>query len=361
MNKRRLLVALIAAAAALAYYQQRDASGGVLNVYGTLEARNIDVGSKTGGRITEVNTHEGDPVERDQVLVVLDDDELRPAVAEAAAALAQAKANLAKYAHGSRIEDIAEARAAASEDQAPGGFRQDEVAQAAAELSRARTSAINAEQRLRRARDLLARKMTPQQSYDDALAARDGAAAAVAAAEYALAAANGRWRAARAATARAVSGFRAEDIAAASAEVARAEAVLATANARLAEHEVRAPRAAVVEVFDLRPGQLVAPNATVARLLELDQLFVMVYVPEPRVGEVKLGAAVEVRVDAYPTRVFQGHIEQIRQRAEFLPRNVQTRAERIHQVIGVKVHIDDPQSALRAGVSAEVRFAPSTP
>ena len=159
-------------------------------------------------------------------------------------------------------------------------------------------------------------------------------------------------------TDRAVSGYRSEDIDAARAAVAQAEAQLALARARLAEREVRAPRAATVEVFDLRPGDLLAPNAPVARLLEVDELYVMVYVPEPRLGEVQLGQSVEVCVDAFPARVFHGRVEQIRQRAEFLPRNVQTCAERVHQVIGVKVRVDDAHAELRAGTAAEVRFPP---
>ena len=64
------------------------------------------------------------------------------------------------------------------------------------------------------------------------------------------------------------------------------------------------------------------------------------------------------RVDAFPARVFHGRVEQIRQRAEFLPRNVQTRAERVHQVIGVKVRVEDAHAELRAGTAAEVRFPP---
>jgi multidrug resistance efflux pump len=357
MMRRLLVIAVVLGAVALGYRYDHRGEGGVLSAFGTLEARNVDVGSKNGGRVASIDIHEGDRVRQGQVLLTLDDDQLRPAVAEAEAALAAARANLARIEHGSRAEDIAEARAAANADgTAAAGFRRDEVAQAEAELARARANATNADKRLDRARDLLARGMTPQQAYDDARAEHDVAHAAVAAADHALAAANGRFQAARAVTARTVNGSRSEDVDAARAEAARAEAALATAQSRLAEQTVRAPADAVVEVFDLRPGQLVLPNAPLVRLLEANQLFVMVYVPEPRIGEVTLGAAVAVTVDAYPGRSFRGVVEQIRQRAEFLPRNVQTREERIHQVIGVKVRLEDPRGELRAGINAEVRF-----
>jgi multidrug resistance efflux pump len=359
MKRAIIFVLLLSAALAWAYQQHLKRAPGVLQAYGTLEARNIEIGSKVGGRVIELGTHEGERVEAGQVLVTLDDDQLAPAVALAEAQLAAARAELAKLEHGSRREDIAEARAAAGDKHS--GFRVDEIAQARAERARLDAEAVNAEQRLTRTRDLLARGMVAQQAYDDALAGADAARAAVRAASHALAAAEGRYSAALAVTERTVTGSRVEDVDAARAQVAQAEAQLTLARSRLAERQVRAPRDAMVEVFDLRPGDLVAANATIARLLEVDQLYVMVYVPEPRIGEVRLGQRVDIEVDAYPARTFHGKIEQIRQRAEFLPRNVQTREERVHQVIGVKVRVEDPQSELRAGTAAEVLFTAAAP
>ena len=356
MKRGVLLALLLLAALAWIYQEHFKRTPGGLAAYGTLEARNIEVGSKVGGRVIALGTHEGEQVTAGQLLVTLDDELLAPAVALAEAELAAARAELAKREHGSRIEDIAEARAAA--DDRTSGFRVDEIAQARAERAGLEADAINADRRVARSRDLLARGMLAQQTHDDAQTAAVAAHAAVRAAGHALAAAEGRYRAARAVTERAVTGYRSEDIDAARAVVAQAEAQLALARARLAEREVRAPRAATVEVFDLRPGDLLAPNAPIARLLEVDQLYVMVYVPAPRLGEVQLGQTVEVRVDAFPARVFQGRVEQIRQRAEFLPRNVQTREERVHQVIGVKVRVEDAHAQLRAGTAAEVRFPP---
>ncbi len=357
--KRTLLVLLVLSAAAMLAYEYRQQHGvGGLVAYGTLEARNINVGSKVGGRVMALGTQEGEKVTTGQVLVTLDDDRLAPAVRLAEAKLAAAEAELAKREHGSRSEDIAEARAAAPDSSgAAAGFRGEEVAQARAEQGRLAADATNAERRLTRSRDLLTRGMITKQGYDDALAGAEAARAAVRAAQHALAAAEGRLQAAVAVTQRTVTGTRVEDIDAARAMVSQATARLAQAKVDLAEREVRAPRAATVEVFDLRPGDLIAPNAPVARLLEVDELYVMVYVPEPRTGEVRMGQTVDIVVDAYPARIFHGKVEQIRQRAEFLPRNVQTREERVHQVIGVKVRVEDPQAKLRAGIAAEVRFA----
>jgi multidrug resistance efflux pump len=107
--------------------------------------------------------------------------------------------------------------------------------------------------------------------------------------------------------------------------------------------------------MDIRPGDLLPANSTVAKLLETDQLFVVVYVPQSLIGRVHLGQDAEVRVDAFD-KPFHGKVEQIRQQAEFLPRNVQTKEEREHQVVGVKLRVENPESRLRAGINADVKF-----
>ncbi len=108
--------------------------------------------------------------------------------------------------------------------------------------------------------------------------------------------------------------------------------------------------------MDLRPGDLLSPNSPVAQLLEADELYLMVYVPETQIGGVSVGKSAQIRVDTYPGQVFKAHVEQIRQQSEFLPRNVQTKEERVHQVIGVKLRVENPDNRLRAGVSADVQF-----
>jgi multidrug resistance efflux pump len=163
--------------------------------------------------------------------------------------------------------------------------------------------------------------------------------------------------AAKAVTEKAQHGFRSEEIAAARAEVTLAEGQLKEAEARWAEREVRSPAAAVVETLDLRPGDLLAANSPVAQLLESDQLYLMVYVPETQIGAVSIGSQAHISVDTYPNEIFAARVEQIRQQSEFLPRNVQTKEERVHQVIGVRLRVENREDKLRAGVSADVQFA----
>src|SRR5262249_33520586 len=291
---------------------------------GTLEARNINVGSKVGGRVSRVLIHEGDRVEPDQVLVEFDSSELEGQLLQAQGRVEAAKANLDKMLRGSRPEDIAEADAAVRGSGDEPGFRQAELAQARAELIRARADEANAEREFNRATQLAKDGIVAQQVLDNAGDRYRAAKAQADSLYHAVAAAEGRLNAARAVASRAQHGFRSEEIASARAELTRAEGELKTMESRWAEREVRAPSPAIVESMDLRPGDLLPANAAIAKLLESDQLYLVVYVPEIRIAGVHVGQSAQVRVDSYPGKTFAARVEQIRQQAEFLPRNVQT-------------------------------------
>src|SRR5262249_23233035 len=96
-------------------------------------------------------------------------------------------------------------------------------------------------------------------------------------------------------------------------DVESAKAAYAYDEARFRERQVVAPSGATVEVLDVRPGDLIAPNTPVATLLEKDQIYVRIYIPETELGRVKLGQKAEVRVDSFPKTVFDGEVEQINQ------------------------------------------------
>jgi multidrug resistance efflux pump len=351
VKKKIAIIALILVVGGLtAAFAWKRKGDGQLLASGTLEARNINVGSKVGGRVSSVLVHEGDRVEPNQLLVVFDSSELEGQLLQAQGRVEAARANLAKMLRGSRPEEIAEANANSSGYEA-------QLAESRANLERARADEANAARELKRTESLTASGAMSQQSLDNARDRDRAAHALVEAYQNAVAAAEGKLSAAKAVAEKTQRGFRAEDIAGARAEVTLADGQLKEMDARWAEREVRAPAAAVVESIDLRPGDLRAANSPVAQLLEADQLYLMIYVPETQIGAVKIGQAAEVRVDTYPGEVFNARVEQIRQQSEFLPRNVQTQEERVHQVIGVKLRVENSDNRLRAGISADVQFA----
>ena len=364
--KRKLLIPVVlgAALAAMGAYSmswfRRDTA---LEGSGTVEARNIRVGSKVGGRIDKVLVREGDTVEAGQVLISFDDKELQ-------ASLAQSRANAVKAERGFRPEEIAEARAAAAQakaeyEQRRNGYRQEDIDAAEADLDRATADEVRTRLDFQRYDSLAQKDLVSKQQRDTAEANWKMAAALKQNAQHKLdelkrgyrpeeiASAEARYHQTQATLEKFEHGSRPEDIAA-------AHAALAYDEARYRERQVLAPSAATVEVLDVRPGDLVAPNAPIATLLERDQIYVRIYIPETEIGRVRVGQKAEIRVDSFPHQTFSGSVEQINQQAEFLPRNVQTREERVHQVFGVKVRIDDSSRRVLAGMAADVKLSPAS-
>lgn len=138
--------------------------------------------------------------------------------------------------------------------------------------------------------------------------------------------------------------------------VTQARANLAEIETRLHEMRVLAPGETVLEILSVKVGDVLPPNREVATLIVPSYLWVRVYVPEPWLGHIKIGDEVKVHVDGWPNEQFKGVVEQINRQAEFTPRNVQTVEDRIRQVFGVKVRLENRDEKLRAGMSADVTF-----
>jgi multidrug resistance efflux pump len=362
MNRKRVLIiavvvaAIVAGVAFSSGWLRRDTS---LQGSGTVEARDIRVGSKVGGRIEKVMVREGDTVQAGQILITFDDKELR-------AALEQSRAAEEKARRGYRPEEIAEARAAVEQaraeyEQRKNGYRREDIAAAQADLDRTKADEVRARLDFQRYDALAQKDLVSKQQRDTAEAAWRIALAQQQNAQHKLdelkhgyrpeeiASAEAKYHQTQATYEKFARGNRREDIDLAKASFSYDEA-------RYREREVVAPSAATVEVLDVRPGDLIPPNTPVATLLERDQIYVRIYIPETEIGHVQLGQKAEVRVDSFSKTIFEGTVEQINQQAEFLPRNVQTREERVHQVFGVKVRIDDPSNRVRAGMAADVKL-----
>jgi HlyD family secretion protein len=361
MNRKRILIiiAIAVALAATALYAgwfHRDNS---LQGSGTVEARDIRVGSKVGGRIDKVLVREGDAVQPGQVLITFDDKELQ-------AALEQSQASAEKAQRGYRPEEIAEARAAAAQAKADSemkknGYRKEDIDAAQADLDRAKADEVRTQLDFDRYEALAKKDLVSKQQRDTAeanwkmaLAQRENAQQKLDMLHHGyrpeeIASAEAHYRETQATLEKYEHGNRREDV-----ELAKAG--YAYDEARFRERQVVAPSAATVEVLDVRPGDLIAPNTPVATLLERDQIYVRIYIPETEIGQVKIGEKAEVRVDSFPNQVFDGVVEQINQQAEFLPRNVQTREERVHQVFGVKIRINDAAGRVLAGMAADVKL-----
>jgi membrane fusion protein YbhG len=304
MRRVRPAPLFVAAALAAALACERGPKPLVLS--GAIEARDVEVGSLMGGRIRRVLVDEGATVKAGQPLVEFETDLIDLQIAQQEARVAQSKAALAKALRGPRSEEIARARAQHQND-----LREKQ-----------------------RQKAMLDAGIVGRQSYDAAATSEETSAQMLGELE---------------------TGTRPEDVDAARAALNADEKQLGYLRRQRQETTVNAPADGVIESMDLRPGDLVGANQPVAKMLEPNQLWVRVYVPEPELGRVKVGQAAMLTVDTYPKREFPGKVVEIRTQSEYTPRNVQTLDQRMDQVFGVKVAVD-PTPELKPGMAASVRL-----
>ena len=346
-------------------------SKGSIVISGIVEADDIHVGSKIGGRVLKVVARKGQTVKAGEVLVLLEPRELDASLAEAQAAMRQAQAKLALLTAGYREEEIEQAEAAMKQSQAElsqlvAGPRQQEIDQARADWLAAKAQAENSRKLQRRMEDLSRRDLIAKQDFDDAQAKAEESEQKMKSARerYDLVLAGTRTEEIERARQRLAEteaklrqlkrGFRKEEVAQAKSEVEAARARVELIRSQLDETVIKAPVDAVVEVLDLEPGDLVGAGKPMATLLRTNSLWVRAYLPEAKLGFVKTGAKVRVRVDSFPNRDFAGIVRRVSRQAEFTPRNVQTWEERVLQVFQTEVVIDDPDHVLRPGMNADV-------
>lgn len=280
-------------------------------VSGTIETDEARVASRYGGRVEKISAQDGESLTNGQVIVQLDAAELHARRDRSAALLAELEA-------GPRKEEIATAKA--------------EWEAQVANLELARSDA-------KRAEELFAQKTISITERDQQVTRANWT-------EKNVAAAKSRYDLL-------LAGTRPE-------QITQVRAQLAEIETQLREMSIVAPTNCVLEVLNVKIGDVLAPNQPVATLLLTNHLWVRVYVPEPWLGHIKLGESAKVRVDSFPGKDFAGIVEQVARAAEFTPRNVQTVEERIKQVFGIKVRLDNPTGELRAGMSADVSF-PNAP
>ena len=278
------------------------------SVSGTIETDEVRVASRYGGRVERIYAQEGQSLTNGQVIAELEASELKARRDQAAAQLAESEA-------GPRKEELEEAKHSWQA--------------LAAELEQARSDQTRAD-------ELFSSKTISPKEHEDAQTR-------VRTLDKNVAAAKSRYDLLMA-------GTRPERLAAARAQ-------LAEFDAQLREMKITAPSDTVLEVLSVKVGDVLAPNRELATLLLPQHLWVRVYVPEPWLGHIRLGERVKVKVDSDPNKEFSGEVEQIAREAEFTPRNVQTVAERIKQVFGIKIRLDNAEGILRAGMSADVTFS----
>lgn len=119
---------------------------------------------------------------------------------------------------------------------------------------------------------------------------------------------------------------------------------------------VKAPISGVVLSVYHEPGELVGPGVKLVTLADLSTVWTVIYIPQPMLARLKAGAEVTGFLPEMAKKKFPGRIAHIREKAEFTPKNVQTREERTRLVYGIKVSFPNPDGILKPGMTIEVRL-----
>ena len=134
------------------------------------------------------------------------------------------------------------------------------------------------------------------------------------------------------------------------------QAGLRTAEVKLHDSFIYAPLHGVVLKKHIENGETVGTGAAVFTIGDLENPWVKVYVKEDRMGLVKLGQKAEVSVDSFSQKRYEGIVTYISSEAEFTPKNVQTKEERVKLVFGVKVRVTNQNDELKPGMPADVKI-----
>lgn len=346
----RLLLAILAAVAALAvgwwWLRQPPPAEAMIQASGRIEGRLTVITPKTQGRVSEIKVDEGRQVTADQLLLVLDDlalrareEAAREAVAAVARRLQAADAQLAMTAHQVRLQ-VEQAQAA--------------LAEARARLSRSRANANQARRDAERAKELVARHFLSPQAAESAELKAVAEQNGLAEAEAALTRAEKQLALARLGDSQ-LAVMRAEREGLAR-QVKQAEAQSAEQRSLVADLAIRSPLDGTVLTRTVELGERVNPGSPLFTLTDLNKLYLKIYVPEPQIGKIALNQRAEVRVDAYPGRVFAARVSKVAGQAEFTPKNVETKEERVKLVFAVELSLlDNPGGVLKPGMPADGR------
>lgn len=328
MSRRRIIIPVILllalVSAGVYWFTRRNATPDAgLTASGTVEATEARLGFQAPGRIASIEVREGERVAAGQVLARLDTAELDARLSAARAKIAGANSQLHEFQSGFRSEEIAQARAA--------------VTAARERLEDARRDAA------RTRRLFEGGAVSPEANQKAATGADIAAAQLSQAAEQLRLLENGP---------------RVERIEGARSQMQEAQAAAEAVNAQLANMAIRAPQAGVVTVRHREPNEIVAPGQPVVTVMNPADRWIRIYVPENRIGAVRLGARATVHSDSFPGKSYPGTVIFISPEAEFTPKSVQTTEERVRLVYAVKVRIDsDPALELKPGMPADVVLA----
>lgn len=385
----RLIVSLLVAGAGLAtwYVLSRPQSEG-LQLSGRIEGYPTDVGAKVGGRINYVAVREGDAVRRSQVIVRINDAEIQAQLRGATARLSstqqqeqqaqmqievaqsqiqEAQLNLQQSAGDSQGRVFqAQANVAAAEAQ---------LNQAQAQLNQAKAELELAHMNRDRYAQLVEESVITKQSFDQAQTTFKTAQATLGSRKAAVLVAQRQVSANQGALVLAKTtsfnpGIRHTQLDALRRQLSITRSKLAAAqsdvkNAQAAKQEILAqidylnvvsPINGVVLTRSVEPGEVVSTGQYLLTVIDPKTIYLRGFVPEGQIGKVRVGQRAKVFLDSAPNKVLSAHVTAIDTEASFTPENIYFRKDRVTQVFGVRLSLNNPDGFAKPGMPADAEI-----
>ena len=348
---------------------------------GNIEFKKVDIAFKTAGKLVELTVDEGANVTKDMMIARLDREQMTRMRERDAATVDSAESQLVQMQTAIRYQKEMTAgetavreselrQAKAKLQELLDGTRPQELAQARSAVSDLRALREQAGKELERGRKLIAKEDISQNQFDQYQTRFDSLNAQVASAEQRLALLTEGPRktdieAARAAVTRAEAALkmtqaqrleilrREEDLAARRADVSRAKSGVSVIDSQLDDTLARSPIDGVVLTKSADPGEVLAAGTPVVTLGDIDHPWLRGYVPQTKLGRVKLGMPVAIHSDSFPGKTYKGKITYIASEAEFTPKQIQTAEERVKLVYRIKVEVENPGRELKLNMPVD--------
>ena len=301
-------VAVIAAVAGWIILKPSDTNSGLVSGNGRIEATEIDIATKLGGRVIDIMVNEGDFVKAGDLLAKMQVYVLETQRNQALAQQQQATAT------------VAEAEALVA-------VRRSEVATAKAIVTQRKSELDGVRRRYERSKELIGQHVISAQEFDNVRAEFNGKTAEVVSAQSQVIAAQAAVKAAQAQVVNARSG------------VTFAKAAIARIDADIEDSQLKAPRSGRIQYRIVQPGEVLAAGGKVLSLVDLSDVYMTFFLPETVVGQVALGSDVRIVLDAAPGYVIPAQVSYVASVAQFTPKTVETASERQKLMFRVKARI----------------------
>jgi len=288
---------------------------------GIIEAVEIRLASKASGQIMQLRFPEGSDIQSGDTLATIDHLALDYQLKAAQAAVDAAKAQYSMMKDGARKEDLISAQET---------------------LNTADVNCQAAKADFERINNLYASGSASEKTLQDA--------------HTRLAAAEAQANTAAENLKKLQKIFRPQELDAALALLNQAQANRDLIQQKIADCHITAPLSGAVVNLPFETGETVAAGMIIAKIANSGQVEMMIYVPENQIGKILLGQTAKVSIDSYPKRDFLGKVVYISPEAEFTPKNIQTKEDRVKLVFGVKLVIDNKDLILKSGMPADAEI-----